>query len=217
MDIFLLVSTIVMWVLLLLLGFLLLGTLRALGVLTWRLEQLEATTPSRLGRDGLKVGKKALDFTLPSVASGERSLHDFLGRKMLLVFTQSGCGPCKAIAPELNRVHDQGEHHVVVVNNGELEATLQWAAEVDARFTVLVQENLSLSKSYQVFATPFAFAVNEKGIITSKGIVGSRQHLGYVLSGAGNRAKQHHEEPEIDRAEKSDINVKSFSKEVTHV
>ncbi len=69
MNTVLLVSTIVSWVLLALIGFLLLGALRAMGVLSWRLEQLEATTPSRLGRDGLKVGKKAPDFTLPCAAN----------------------------------------------------------------------------------------------------------------------------------------------------
>src|SRR5262245_60550204 len=127
---FLLVSNIVLWLLVLFLGFLLLGALRAMGLVSWRLEQLEATAPSRLGRDGLKVGKKAPDFTLPSVANGDQSLRDFLGRKVLLVFTQLGCGPCKAIAPELNRVHDESEHQVVVVNNGAPEETRKWAAEV---------------------------------------------------------------------------------------
>jgi hypothetical protein len=41
------------------LGFLLLGMQRALGFLSWRLEQLEATTPKRLGRGSLKPGKRA--------------------------------------------------------------------------------------------------------------------------------------------------------------
>ncbi|MBI3462255.1 MAG: redoxin domain-containing protein, partial [Planctomycetes bacterium] len=99
MSTFLLVSNIVLWSVVLIVGFLLLGTLRSLGLLSWRLEQLEATTPSRIGRGGLKVGKKAPDFTLPSAANGELSLHDFAGRKVLLVFTQSGCSPCKAIVP----------------------------------------------------------------------------------------------------------------------
>jgi hypothetical protein len=51
-----LVSYVALWLVVLFLGFLLLGALRALGVLRWRLEQLEATTPSRMGRGGLKPG-----------------------------------------------------------------------------------------------------------------------------------------------------------------
>src|SRR5262245_39559861 len=174
---FLVVSNIVLWIVALLLGFLLLGALRVLGLLTWRLDQLEATRPSRLGREGLKLGTKAPDFTLPSAAGGERALHDFAGRKVLLVFTQSGCAPCRAIVPELNRVHEKGEHQVMVVNNGDPQTTRRWAEENRSRFPVLAQEKFSLSKRYEVFATPFAFVIDEQGIVASKGIVGSRQYL----------------------------------------
>src|SRR5713226_5224702 len=104
MSIFWLLSIVILWAVILVLGFLLLGTLRALGLLTWRLEQLEATTPRRLGRDGLKPGKKAPDFNLPATDGREVALRDFAGRKVLLVFTQAGCGPCQAVMPELIRL-----------------------------------------------------------------------------------------------------------------
>src|SRR5215472_17174645 len=94
MTTFLVISSIVLWVLVLFLAFLVLGALRNQGLLNWRLDQLQATTPSRLGRDGLKPGKKAPDFTLPSAAGPELSLHEFSGRRVLLVFVQGGCGPC---------------------------------------------------------------------------------------------------------------------------
>src|SRR5262245_42455744 len=118
-----LVTNIVLLVAVLSLAFLVLGTLRALGLVNWRLDQMEMTRPSRSGREGLKPGKKAPDFTLPSAVGGDVSLHDYAGRKLLLVFTQSGCGPCHDIAPELNRLHDKGEHQIVVVNNGDPEST----------------------------------------------------------------------------------------------
>jgi methylamine dehydrogenase accessory protein MauD len=184
-----LVSYVALWLAVLFLGFLLLGALRALGLLRWRLEQLEATTPSRTGRGGLKPGKKAPDFTLPCVAGGEVSLHDFAGRRVFLVFTQSGCGPCHKVAPELNRLHDAGAVQVLVVNNGEAEATQKWAAEVKARFPVLVQQQFSVSKRYEMYATPFAFLIDERGVIASKGIINNGQHIDFVLSGAGNAAR----------------------------
>jgi thiol-disulfide isomerase/thioredoxin len=146
MAIFLLMSHVALWILILILAFVLLGTLRTLGLLSWRLEQLEATTPSRLGRSGLKPGRKAPDFTLPGVAGTEVSLHDFGGHQVLLVFTQTGCGPCRHIMPELNRLQDEGRAQVLVVNSGDLEATRKWAGEVQARFPVLVQERFNLSR-----------------------------------------------------------------------
>jgi len=59
MNTWILISNVALWAGGLVLGFLLLGTLRTLGRVSWRLEQLEATTPTRVGRDGLKVGQKA--------------------------------------------------------------------------------------------------------------------------------------------------------------
>jgi len=226
------------------LGFLLLGALRALGLLSWRLEQLEATTPKRLGRDGLKLGKKAPDFTLPcmtfrplsslSALNGESamevSLHDFAGRKVLLVFTQSGCSPCKAVVPELNRL-ERGDTQVLVVNNGDPDATLKWGAEVGARFPVLAQDKFSISKKYEVFATPFGFLIDEKGIIASKGIINNRQHIRYVLSGkrvsepgalatGDNGESNGQTEAETDataNGKANDSASTSISKEVRHV
>jgi methylamine dehydrogenase accessory protein MauD len=201
-------------------GFLLLGALRALGILSWRLEQLAATTPRRVGRDGLKPGKKAPDFTLPSADGKEVTLHGFAGRKVFLVFTQSGCSPCQKIVPELNRLGKSGESQVVVVNNGDPEATRKWSDEVGARFPVLAQDHFSVSKRYEVYATPFAFLIDEKGVIASKGIINSRQHIRYVLSGARVGESNGHAEADTDAAESGESKESSpisTSKEVSHV
>jgi methylamine dehydrogenase accessory protein MauD len=196
-----LVSSLTLWLVVLLLGFLLLGVLRALGLQRWRLEQLEAITPSRTGRGGLKTGKKAPDFTLPCVAGGEVSLHDFAGRRVFLVFTMSGCKPCHRIVPELNKLQRGGELQVLVVNNGEGEATRQWAGEAGACFPVLAQQQFSVSRRYEMYGTPFAFLIDERGVIASKGIINNGQHIGFVLSGAGNAAKDGQTEAEPATAE----------------
>jgi methylamine dehydrogenase accessory protein MauD len=196
-----LLSYFALWLVVLLLGFLLLGALRAMGLLRWRLDQLEATTPSRIGRSGLKPGKKAPEFTLPAAAGGEVSLHDFAGRRVFLVFTQSGCKPCHRIVPELNKLQRAGDVQVLVVNNGEVEATRQWAEETRACFPVLVQEQFSLAKRYEMFATPFAFLIDERGVIASKGVINNGQHIGFVLSGAGDAVKNGQAEAEPATAE----------------
>ena len=225
MNAWLLLSYVSLWALVLFMGFLLLGALRAVALFRWRLEQLEATTPRRLGRDGLKRGKKAPNFSLPSAAGSEVALHDFAGRKVLLVFTQTGCSPCQAIVPELNRLGSDVQ--VLVVNNGDAASTRKWMDDVKPRFPVLMQEAFSISKRYEVFATPFAFLIDEDGIVRSKGVAGSRQYLGYVLSGAG--LKKKHDEAESDDDEHqpgeperdvpdSGRPERSFSsKEMTHV
>ena len=219
MNIVLLVSFVILWIAVGFLGFLLLGTLRSLGLLDWRLEQLEATTPKRLGRDGLKPGKRAPDFTLLNVDGDEVSLHDFNGRKVLLVFTQSGCSPCKAIVPELNRLGP--DQQVLVVNNGGLQATREWSTESATRFPVLAQTQFSVSKKYEVFATPFAFLIDEKGVIASKGIVTNRQHIRYVLSSTRATETNGHDERESSETENAEsqesVSSSISTKEVSHV
>lgn len=177
------ISIVFLWALVLLLGFLLLGALRSIEWLRWRMEQLEATMPSHVGRSGLQPGKNAPNFTLSSVSGREVSLHDYLGRKVLVVFTQTGCGPCADIVPELNRLGQDGVQ-ALIVNRGGLEETRLWAAKTGAWCPVLAQEGLDLARRYEVLATPFAFLVSEQGVVVSKGIVGNPRHIGFVLSGA---------------------------------
>jgi methylamine dehydrogenase accessory protein MauD len=184
MSLILIVTNLVLWCVVLCLAFLLLGALRAQGLLAWRVDQLEATMPSRIGRSGLAPGKLAPNFTLPSVAGADVSLHDFARRKLLLVFTQSGCSPCHDLAPQLNRLSTRNDLQVVAINHGSAADARQFGAEIGARFPVLIQEEWSVSRSYESFATPFAFLIDERGVIAAKGIVSRREHLSYLLSAA---------------------------------
>jgi methylamine dehydrogenase accessory protein MauD len=218
MNLLLLISSIVSWLVLLTTAFLLLGVLRALGVLRWRLEELEAKTPTRRGRDGLPPGKKAPDFTLPSVAGSEASLHDCAGRKVLLVLVQGGCSPCHLVVPELNKLQGKGDPRVLAVFNGSIDAAGKWAAQVKAEFPVLAQDQLAVSRRYQVFATPFAFLIDEQGVIRSKGIVNNGQHIGYVLAGRGSGANgELAEETGAEQSESKASDVPHSTKEVGHV
>jgi thiol-disulfide isomerase/thioredoxin len=125
-----------------------------------------------------------------------RPLRDFAGRQVLLVFSQTGCGPCQTILPELNRVQADEDLQVVVVNHGEAGPTREWAAAAGARFPVLIQEKYQVSRSFQVYATPFAFLIDAAGVVRSKGIGNSRQQIGFVLAHADGTLESGHAEPE---------------------
>lgn len=172
----------VLFAVVLLLSFLLLGSLRALAILRWRIDQLEATTPSRIGRNGLRPGQRAPEFALVSTTGATVSLRDYHGRKVLVVFTQSGCEPCHAIVPDLKRLADE-RIQVLVINNGEMDATRTWATEARVNFPVLVQEHFRVSRQYEAFATPFAFLIDEQGVVVSRGIVSKAEYLRFVTAG----------------------------------
>jgi methylamine dehydrogenase accessory protein MauD len=185
------VPLVALWVIVLLMAFLLLGGLRSLALLRWRLDQFEATNPRRIGRDGLKPGTRAPDFRLPGVSGMEVALSDFAGRRLLLAFTQDGCAPCHTVLPELDRLHRDG-FGVLVVNNGHPDATRRRATKAGMRVPILIQEKFELSRRYEVYATPFAFLIDERGVIASKGLINNRQHIEFVLSGAVGEGASHH-------------------------
>jgi len=211
-----LASYLILWGLVLGTGFLLLGTLRSLGRLQWRLDELEATRPVRKGREGLPPGKQAPEFTLPSAAGGDVSLSDFAGRRVLLVFTQSGCGPCHKILPHLNRVQQNVDHQVLVVNSGEAEDAADMAAESAAGFPILTQEEWRISKQYQVFATPYAFVVDESGVIAAKGVVSTPQYIRYLFEAAQQRDGNVLEISDRDSLVEREPVSSSTSREVIH-
>jgi thiol-disulfide isomerase/thioredoxin len=107
---------------------------------------------------------------------------------VLLIFMQIGCGPCERIVPALNRLHQERGCRVLVVNNGDPARVREWAATVRARFPVLIQQRHEISRRYQVFATPFAFLLNEERVVISKGFVTRKPHLDFILAGNPNAA-----------------------------
>ena len=139
---------------------------------------------------------------------------------MFLVFVQIGCGPCHAVAPDLNRLQRSGKYVVLVVNNGEPHAVEKWAREVHAEFPVLVQDKWTVSKRYEVLATPFAFLIDEQGVIASKGFVSNKQYVNFVLERRSATDKTEPSEPDVGEAESSESEESrslSRSKEVEHV
>src|SRR5262249_37450497 len=134
------------------------------------------------------------------------------------VFVQTGCGPCDAVVPDLNRLYREGQHQLLVINNAEKDKVRKWVDEVHAEFPVLIQDKWAVSKKYEVIATPFAFLIDEKGIVRSKGIVNSKQQIGFVLDGRG-ASKSDHADGDVASADQESNGSESNSKvkEIQHV
>ncbi len=192
------IAYVVLLALVVILGFLLLGVIRSLALQDWRLTALEKTTPSRLGRAGLRVGKKAPYFSLPAVDGREFSLKDFAGKRVLLAFLQGGCSPCERIIPELNRLHGKGRIQVLGLFKGDGKSGVDWVQKVGATFATLAHDGVAISKKYEVFAAPFAFLIDEKGVVKSKGIISEKKHIDFVIEGRGNDESKQEAESQIE-------------------
>ena len=151
---------------------------------------------SKIKRDGLKAGTPAPDFRLPRLdGRGDLSLEEFRGRRVLLVFSSPHCGPCDALAPELEKFHrEQGgterpltltlspseeerrnlsEVAVVMISKGEPKENRAKVKEHRLTFPVVLQQQWEISRRYAMFATPVAYLINQQGVIAQDVAVGS--------------------------------------------
>jgi methylamine dehydrogenase accessory protein MauD len=128
-----------------------------------------------LSGGGLAVGSRAPQFELESVDGGRYSLASLLsGRRLLLLFTDAGCGPCTALMPEIarwQREHDR-RLEIVLVASGDQDANRAKAAEHGLQ-RVLLQGGREVADAYQAHGTPMAVVVSPAGVVESPTVGGS--------------------------------------------
>jgi peroxiredoxin len=138
-----------------------------------RLEELE-TRLAQSRRDepvlGLPWGAPAPEFVLPDVNGEEVALRDLrsLGRAVLLVFADPGCGPCQAMLPDIARWQQEYEGllTVTVINSGSPAESRAKAEEHELDY-VLCDEERKVYRSYEGAGTPSAVLVDSGGTILS--------------------------------------------------
>lgn len=128
---------------------------------------------SRLPRNGLKQGTIAPEFRLPRLDGGELALEELRGRRVLLIFSDPQCGPCSALAPELQEFHVKyPELAMVMISRGEPKDNRAKAKEHSLTFPIVLQQQWEISRKYAMFATPIAYLIDEAGVIDSSVAVG---------------------------------------------
>jgi peroxiredoxin len=126
-----------------------------------------------LNRSGLKAGTPAPGFRLPRLDGEELALEDYRGRRVLLVFSDPGCGPCEQLTPQLERLHREREDlQVLVVSRQDAETNRQKVAKLGLTFPVVLQQNWEVSLLYAMFATPVGYLIDERGVLASDAATG---------------------------------------------
>jgi peroxiredoxin len=119
---------------------------------------------------GLPLGSPAPDFELPDLAGGRRSLAQFRGRNLLLIFFNPQCGFCTKMAPALAALpSDGGEGRPVplVVTTGAAEGNRRLVDEHGLRCPVLLQQQMEVASHYLTGGTPTGYLIDEQGNIAS--------------------------------------------------
>jgi peroxiredoxin len=119
---------------------------------------------------GAEIGKRAPDFTLPTLDGKELSLNQFRGKKVMVNFWKSSCGACADEMPDIQAIYDRWSRddlEILAVNMGERKAFVQ--SFVDSQgltFPVLLDIDEAASGIYQINETPSTIFINAEGIVT---------------------------------------------------
>jgi peroxiredoxin len=136
---------------------------------------------SKIERNGLQVGTPAPHFKLPRIESGELTLSEYKGKRVLLVFSDPHCGPCDALAPDLEKAaHQNPTVQVLMVSRGEIAENRKKAKQHGLTFPVVLQKKWEISKLYGMFATPVGYLIDEEGKTLADVAVGADAILGLL-------------------------------------
>lgn len=180
-----LASYVVLWLLVLVMGFLLAGALRQLGLIQLRL----GDDPGALITDsGLERGTLAPDFTaLEAGNGGSLTLSDLPARPRLLIFVSPSCLSCRELIPGLNEVQaTRGrEFDFLAICRGDLESCRSFARMNRLHAPMVIDTNGQIEKDFDVQLTPFAYLLDYERRVVIRGLANDWRQLESLLEQEG--------------------------------
>lgn len=160
------------------------------GRLLLRLEALEqrfthvsapAAMPQQTMPTGLPIGSAAPAFELPDISGKSRKLSDFLGKRILLIFFNPGCGYCQQMVPQLASLSAE-KATPLIVTTGNPDDTRKLFQKHGIGWTALVQEQMQTASQYEAAGTPMGYLIDKYGRIASPMAVGADALLALASS-----------------------------------
>ncbi|MEN1934122.1 redoxin domain-containing protein [Paenibacillus sp. 102] len=136
----------------------------------------EATMKEVIAKNGIEVGKNAPDFELSKLDGTKVKLSDLKGKKVILNFWATWCGPCQKEMPDMEAFYKKHKDDVEIlaVNytvsegaNGE-EKVKKFAEEKGVTFPILLDKDINVTTTYKVITIPTSYFVDTKGVIQDK-------------------------------------------------
>lgn len=176
------VAFVALWMLVIVLGLLVLGTLRRLAPLIERAEESLSAAAAGMSPGGLPIGSTVPAFSVEEVG-GSTFTHGHLeGSRTIVLFLSSSCRACERFVDDLEngRIPNLGVQLVVVSDDADQALTFSRASSV----TMLVQKDRSLSRVFESDATPQAFVVDEARRVLASGTPNDWERLRRLLAEA---------------------------------
>jgi peroxiredoxin len=110
---------------------------------------------------GLELGVKAPTFHTNDVFNHEVSLNDFIGRKVVLVFSSTTCSVCQQFWPTLNEFkQSHPDLNFLMVSKGTPEESQEMIRAQNFAFPVVPWEE-SIVSSYKIPGVPYFYVLDE--------------------------------------------------------
>lgn len=180
----LIISNLILWVLVIGLSLLLFALTRQVGVLHERVAPAGALMPT----SGPKVGEGTAPLQLQSLQGEAVSVggEQASGTATLLLFISPSCPVCKGLVPTARSLvaSEAPRLRLLFASDGadterELDSHRRYVSDLGLSEPYLLSEKLGMH--YEVSKLPFAVLIDAEGVLRSKGLVNTREHLESLL------------------------------------
>jgi methylamine dehydrogenase accessory protein MauD len=168
------VSQVLLWITVAVLGVLVAALARQVGVLHERIAPAGALTLHQ----GVKVGDAAPEMHVKSLSGDAVVIGGARGRSQLVFFLSPDCPICKTLLPVFKSAAaaERGWLDAILASDGDEAAHRRlMMAEGLAGFPYVLSEDLG--RRFGVSKLPYAVLIGEDGKIASLGLVNTREHL----------------------------------------
>jgi peroxiredoxin len=152
------VSNILLWILVLFQSLVLIGLVRAVHLLQMR-SSSGAGASSAVARPSI-VGKQAPDFDVSDVNGGAINLS---------AFSEPSCRSCGWTLADMSALGERARENLVVICRADENACRELGETYHLLPSLVVDEDLELSRLFDVDAVPTAVVIDESGKVRSYG------------------------------------------------
>lgn len=154
------------------------GFIIALGVLFFfRYPSVSEDYAHNLGIQVYSSPEKPKDFSLRDINNKLLRLSDFKGKTVMLNFWATWCGPCIKEMPSMEQLYrrfkDKGFIIISIASGENKESVTSFIEKINITFPALLDTDLKVTDSYNVWALPTTYFIDKKGKIIGK-VYGSR-------------------------------------------
>jgi len=177
----LLVSNIILWIVVIALSLLVLALARQVGILHERVAPAGALLPTT----GPKVGELTTPLELKTLSGSQLTIGGAGSSRLatFILFISPTCPVCKSLVPTAKALinSEKSRMQLIFASDGadtDRELTQHKSYIKDLKITdypYIISQQLGMS--YEVSKLPFAVLIGSDGILKSKGLVNTREHM----------------------------------------